>query len=128
LVIKSKAPSADNSKMTRMLGTIALLVAMGACGAALYTHVRADGLSTVVNRLGFRASGGEIAADELLSAATILQTDHNAYGTYRRSNLASFKSMTLVYATDSGYCLQDAKAGKIFHLVGPGGVPLDGLC
>jgi len=114
--------------MGRAFATIAILVALGASGAALYTHVRNDGVTTFVHRLGFKASGRGAAEDELLAAGTQLQSERNAYGTYRRSNVSHFDGMSFGYATDTTYCVQVMKAGKWYHMAGPEGFPLPGAC
>ena len=114
--------------MVRAFAMIAVLVACGACGAAVYTHVRNDGLPTFLHRLGLNQSGGQAADDELLSAGVLLENDRSAYGTYRRTNLSHFKGLTLAYASDQSYCVQVEKAGKWYHLTGPEGLTLGGAC
>ncbi len=114
--------------MGRLLVTAVLVLVLGASGAAMYTRIQHDGFWTAVHRLGFRQSGRQVAEDELLSAATQLQADRQAYGTYRRSNLSHFDSLAFGYAGDSSYCIHVVKAGKWYHLTGPEGVPLDGPC
>jgi hypothetical protein len=126
--IKRAPKSADNPCVGRAFSFVALLVLLGACGAALYTHIHSTGFSTFVHRLGINASGKQAAEDELLGAGTQLQSDHQAYATFRRSNLSHFGGMSFGYATDTGYCIQVTKAGKWYHMTGPGGYPLDGAC
>ena len=105
-----------------------MLAVLAVSGFVFYKHVKANGLTTELHRLGFRQSGGSAADDELLSASTQLEADHSAYFTFRRTNLSRFKDMRLAYATDSAYCVEDVKAGKWYHLTGPGGYPIEGPC
>lgn len=114
--------------MGRVLVICVLIAALGASGAAIYTHIQHEGFWTSVHRLGFRQSGKQVAEDELLSAGTQLQADHQAYGTYRRSNLSHFECLAFGFATDTSYCIHVVKAGKWFHLAGPEGIPQDGAC
>jgi hypothetical protein len=114
--------------MTRAFAWLVMVAVLGASGAALYTRVNHNGFWTTVHRLGFKASGRQVAEDELLSAATQLQSDRQAYGTYRRSDLSHFEGLSIGYAMESAYCIQVTKAGKWYHLTGPEGVPQDGGC
>jgi hypothetical protein len=114
--------------MGRAFVFVFLLAVLGACGAALYVHIRNDGFPTFVHRLGLNASGRQVAEDELLGAGTQLQSEHQAYGTYRRSNLSHFDGVSFGFATESGYCIQVTKAGKWYHMTGPEGFPLEGAC
>jgi hypothetical protein len=126
--VKQKPFLADNSPMARAFSLLMLIAVLGACGAAVYSRVSKNGFWTSVHRLGFRQSGRQVAEDELLSAATQLQSDRTAWGTFRRSDLSHFEGMSFGYATESAYCIQVTKAGKWYHLTGPEGVPLDGSC
>jgi hypothetical protein len=114
--------------MARFLAMVVAVAALGASGAALYTHVQHDGLSTFVHRLGLNKNGRSAAEDVLLAAGAQLGRDHDAYATYRRTDLSNIRGVQLVYATESAYCVQVEKAGRWYHLTGPEGVPLDGSC
>jgi hypothetical protein len=107
---------------------VSIIVALGASGAALYTHVHDDGLSTAVHQLGFNQTGRSVAEDELLAAGTQLQSEHQVYHTYRRSNVTHFAGMSFGYVSDDAYCLQVVKGGHWYHMAGPEGIPLDGAC
>jgi hypothetical protein len=114
--------------MARLLATIVFIAAFGASGAAIYTHVQHDGLGTFVHRLGFNQNGKSAAEDALLSAGTQLANDHQAFGTYRRTNVTRFSKMQLAWATDDAYCVQLQKGGQWYHMTGPEGVPQNGTC
>jgi hypothetical protein len=127
-VVKAGPAGADNSNVSRVLLTVVLVAALAASGGVFYKHVRREGIHSVLKSLNFRASGGQVAADELLAAATVLDQDHNALHTYTHTDLTRFHDLTLAYASDTSYCVQVLKADHWYHLVGPAGVPADGSC
>jgi hypothetical protein len=114
--------------MSRILLLLAVVGGLAASGSVFYEHVRQEGFHGVVKSLKFRASGGEVAADELLAAATVLDRDHDVQHTYTRTDLTRFHDLTLAYASDVSYCIQVEKADHWYHLVGPDGVPSRGAC
>jgi hypothetical protein len=114
--------------MFRILGSVATVVALVASFVVLYSHVRRDGVSGMVKKLGFRANGSAAAADELLGAAVVLESAHEQRKTYVRTDLSRYRSVVLSYASSDAYCIQVEKGGEWFHLVGPAGVPATGSC
>jgi hypothetical protein len=114
--------------MARFLAMVVFVAALGASGAAIYTHVQHDGLATFVHRLGYKQNGRSAAEDELLSAGTRLAADHQTNKTYQLTNLSRFHDLTIGYTTENTYCVQVQKAGRWYHMTGPDGVPLDGPC
>jgi hypothetical protein len=73
------------------------------------------------------AHGGEnpIAAAAAFTRAGAALAQYEATAeTYSGAELSPTYGVTLVWATDTGYCLQ----GTSLHLVGPAGVPSPGPC
>jgi hypothetical protein len=114
--------------MARLFAMVVAIAALGASGAAIYTHVQNDGVSTFVHRLGFKQTGRAAAEDALLSAGSQLASDHQAYGTYVRTDLSRFDGMEFGFANATAFCIQLQKGGRWYHMTGPEGVPLDGTC
>jgi hypothetical protein len=114
--------------MLRLVGLLAILAAFGASSAVLVMHVRHDGLRTVIHRLGLRQTGDSAAADELMSAATALDAAQTNGQGFANADFRSFKGLVLAFASNSNYCIQVQKAGKWYHLAGPGGIPAAGTC
>jgi hypothetical protein len=126
--IKRKWGSADNTTVLRAFTFVLTIVALAASGVVLYQHMRNDGVGGVLHSLSFRQSGSQVAADVLLSAATVLEDGYKADQTYTRVDLTRFEGLVVAYAGASNYCIQVEKSGKWYHLMGPGGIPGDGTC
>jgi hypothetical protein len=121
-------PFADKYCMLRTFVLLSMTLALLASGVVLYSHVRKEGVREVLHSLNLRQSGSQVAASDLLAAATVLQKSYEADKTYTRADLSRFTDLQVVFASDSAYCIQVEKAGKWYHTVGPGGVPTDGPC
>ena len=72
--------------------------------------------------------GQELAERELRAAAAVMDEARALVGTYTETNLRRFEDLTIVYATESRYCLLVVKDGNAFHVAGPGGAPSPGRC
>jgi hypothetical protein len=72
--------------------------------------------------------GRDLAFIELTAAGTTEAAAKAAIGTYGDTDVRRFQGLKVVYANESGYCLEVRKGGGTYHLAGPGSAPADGPC
>src|SRR4051794_37162240 len=92
-------------RMSRALFAIVGLVILVASSVVLVKQVRAHGVRGVIERVGHEASVTD-PKNDLVRAGHQLEVEHAVKGTFTRTDLSKYKDVTLVFATETRYCLQ----------------------
>jgi hypothetical protein len=113
--------------MTRGLGLVSLVLSL-AIGA--YLFAQQGSTQSPASKNGTRVvnmAEDAAAATALQQASSALDQSRALNGTYAGASLGGF-GVRVVRADASGYCIQTASNGSLFHLAGPGGTPAPGGC
>jgi hypothetical protein len=112
--------------MTRTLGLVSLVLALGVAGYLLSRQLRSTGPTSPTVSHAIAEAGDEVATLNLQQAALALEQFRTANGTYFGANLAGL-GVQAVRVDAASYCVQTLRA-PVSHLAGPGGTPATGAC
>jgi hypothetical protein len=109
--------------MGRAAAMMLVLCGLIASGWGFVQHHKAHPKQAPIN-----TAAGQLAAAELKDAGDQLYLTKRWADTYDGPDLKNFKDLKLVRASDTSFCLEVAKEGYVFRLIGPGGVAEPGTC
>ena len=112
--------------MTRAIGVVALLLAVG-IGGWLFTAQSGNGGPS--SSAATQAEGQATLATASSNFSQVTDALQGAYaqtGTYAGALLPAGSGVTLVRATQTSYCIETNVNGTLVHEYGPGGSPATG--
>jgi len=122
--VKRRSAPADDGWVTRAALFVLMMAALAASGWTFWhKHYQLHKGGTIQ-----LLSGQKLAAVELESAVNTMTEGKAQTGSYALTDLRGFQNLTVVYATDSAYCLQVGSGLGAMHLAGPAGAPATGPC
>ena len=112
----------------RVFASIALVAAL-AVGAFLYaSSSKQEGPTSAQAQTVEQQANAALGTANFQGAATQLEAEKAANGTYEGASLPPSFGVTLVRADATSYCIQTGTGSALQHELGPGGSPQPGPC
>lgn len=114
--------------MTRGLGLVLLVISLAVVGGLFALQSKSQGPTAAAVTQQEAQAVDAAAATNFAQVDQVLQADFAQDGTYVGAQLPVGSEVTVVNATQTGYCLQMSVNGALVHENGPGGSPAAGTC
>ena len=114
--------------MNRTLVLVVLAIGLTASGMVGWHQFRTHGIAGVLSRFHHSQPPEAQATNLLMRAGSALEKFHGERGTYVGADVSKYEGILVVNANDLSYCITVVKEKVLYHLAGPGGIPLKGRC
>lgn len=127
--VKTVGTGADKDAVGRSAGLISFLVAAVLVAFLWMKSAQETGPSSPAAQRAEQQALQEASSINFQQAVPTVEAWFTEHGTYAGVSLSPAYGVTVVRADATSYCLQGMVAGRVLHLVGPGGgSPVDGPC